>query len=130
METNEKITNWIEQGKELIYPERHTLWEKIVINNENIFNGLLIENTLEILTALENEATINEAILLFNNQNHSERTAVSVIKWIFKISSKGPEFFLANVPEEITDKYLKEIKEQKIENEQLSQKYQKQRKKL
>ena len=116
------IPNWIEKGEALIFPERYAEWEKgVVARASDLYHGLELDSALEIMTALENGASMEEAKQIFDKQEHSGMSASMVRSILFAFSSKGPEFLEATTYGEISpeDKQILEAKKQ--ENAQLIQ---------
>lgn len=92
----QNISKWIKIGKMLISPERYEEWEKCVNDHATgIYHGLEIDSALEIMQALENGATIEEAINMFNSQGHSGVSAELVRNIISSFSRKGQAFLEA-----------------------------------
>lgn len=59
---SEKISDWIVRGQELIFPERYLEWEHCVLNRRmDLYLGMELDVSLEIMQALENGTTIQEA---------------------------------------------------------------------
>ena len=68
----EKISKWIKEGIEMIFPERYVEWEKCVRSSVNsLYKGRIIEEALEVMKTLKSGKTIEEAKEIFNKQNHS-----------------------------------------------------------
>lgn len=119
-----KILYLIEKGEALIFPERYDEWEKYIAmraRTNDLYCGMELGDALEIMTALENGATMEEAIQMFNRQGHSGVTASIVRDILFTFSSKGPEFWEATAYEEISEEDKKVLEAKKQENIQLSQ---------
>lgn len=117
----ENIPNWIEKGKLLIFPERYEEWEKCVqIRANDLYHGLELDSALEIMQALEDGASMQEASKILYNQGHSGMSAELVRNLLFSFSSKGPEFWEATAYGEISPKNKKLLEEKKQENIQLA----------
>ena len=117
----QNIPKWIEKGQTLIYPERYEEWEKCVNTYAaNLYHGLELNSALEIMQALENGTTIEEASKMLNNQKHSSMTASLVRNIIFSFSSKGPEFWEATAHGKISSKNKALLEAKKQENIQLA----------
>ena len=94
------IPNWIERGKKLIPEEKYKTWERFVKEEAiNIYNGRTIEESLEIMEALENNMPIQEVEKLFLNQSHSGTTFARVKKIVYQFSKRGPEFYFTVTPQ-------------------------------
>ena len=112
------IPNWIEKGEALIFPERYADWEKCVVARaSDLYHGLELDSALEIMTALENGASVEEAKQMFDKQRHSEASR----NIVFAFSSKGPEFWEATAYEEISPENKQILEAKKQENAQLIQ---------
>ena len=118
----QNIPEWIEKGQALIYPERYEEWEKCVnARATDLYHGLELDSALEIMQALENGTTIEEASKMLNNQGHSGTSASLVRNIIFSFSSKGPEFWEATAYGEISPENKALLEAKKQENIQLAQ---------
>ena len=116
------IPNWIEKGQSLIFPERYAEWEKLVIAlSSDLYHELELNSALEIMTALENGATMEEAKQMFGKQRHSGMSASIVRNILFAFSSKGPEFWEATAYGEISQENKQLLEAKKQENIQLAQ---------
>lgn len=118
-----KILNRIEKGETLIFPEKYVEWEeRVVISSLGIYQGSDIDDALEIMTALENGASMEEAAKLLEKQNHSGSGYHTVRRIILEFSSKGPEFWEATAPYiEMSSSEKQMLEAKKQENEQLIQ---------
>ncbi len=118
-----KILNRIEKGKALIFPEKYVKWEKsVVISSLSMSHGSEIDDALEIMTALENGASMEEAAKLLEKKNHSGPGYHAVRRVVLEFSSKGPDFWEATalyIDLSSSEKQMLEAKRQ--ENEQLIQ---------
>lgn len=116
------IPNWIQEGQSLIFPERHEAWEKTVVASANaLYHGADLDSSLEIMHALENGATMEEATKIFDGQGHSGMSASIVRGIIFEFSSKGPEFWEATARGKISPQNKRVIEAKKQENIKLVQ---------
>lgn len=116
------IPEWIEKGQALIYPERYEEWEKCVnARATDLYCGLELDAALEIMQAVENGTTIEEASEILNNQRHSGRSFSLTRNIIFSFSSKGPEFWEATASGEISPETKAVLEAKKQENIQLAQ---------
>ena len=116
----EKISKWIKEGIEMIFPERYVEWEKCVRSSVNsLYKGRIIEEALEVMKTLKSGKTIEEAKEIFNKQNHSGASYAVVRNILFDFSDKGPEFYEATADKEIPVEIKKKIEEKKKENEEL-----------
>ena len=118
----DNIPNWIEKGQALIFPERYAEWEKCVVASASgFYHGLELDSALEIMTALENGASIEEAKQMLDKQEHSGISESIVRNILFMFSSKGPEFWEATAYEKISLENKKILEAKKQENAQLIQ---------
>lgn len=117
----EKIPSWIQRGQELIYKERHEDWKKCVLSRaSDIYHGAELDASLDIMQALENGVTIEEAKEMLDEQEHSGMSASLVRNILFSFSSKGPEFWEATSYGEISPNNKMKLKIKKEENLQLA----------
>ena len=116
------ISNRIEKGQALIFPERYVEWEECVVARaSDLYHGLELDNSLEIMTALENGASMEEAKQILSKQGHSVMSASMVRNILFVFSSRGPEFWEATANEEISPDNKQILEAKKQENAQLMQ---------
>ena len=111
----ENIPSWIEQGKKLIFSERHKEWEKAVIARANdLYHGLELDAALEIMQAIEDGIDMKQVAKMLDGQGHSGMSASLVRNIVFHFSSKGPEFCEATAYGEISpeEKHAFEVKKQ------------------
>lgn len=115
-----RIPEWIEQGQAIIFPERHEEWEKCVnARASDLYHGLDLEGALDIMVALENGASMEEVMQIFEDQNHSGMSASMVRNIVFTFSSKGPEFWEATSLGTINAEDRRVLEAKKRENEEL-----------
>lgn len=118
----QNIPSWIKKGQALIFPERYAEWEKCVqVNATDLYHGRVLDAALEIMTALENGATMEEAKQIFDKQEHSGMSTSIVRNILFSFSSKGPEFWEATAYGKISEENKQLIEAKKQENIQLKQ---------
>lgn len=118
----QNIPEWIAKGQALIYPERYEEWEKCVnACVTGLYHGLELDPALEIMEAVENGTTIEEASKILNNQGHSGCSEFIVRNIIFLFSSKGPEFYEATAHGKISKENQAIIEAKKQENKELAQ---------
>jgi len=114
------IPNWVEKGKPFIFPERHEEWQLCVEGRaSDLYHGSDLDASLEIMEALENGASMEEAKALFNKQGHSGASGVMVRNILFSFTNRGPEFWEATAYGEISPESQKAIADKKQENIQL-----------
>lgn len=116
--TKEAINNipdWKKRGEGLIYPQRKDNWHKCVESRaKNLYHGLDLVNAIEVMEALEQGKTIEEATKIVNKEKHSACSREMVMNIVTLFSKKGPEFYRAN-NKNITPKMEKVL--QGLENE-------------
>ena len=93
----------------------------MVARASDLYHGLELDNALEIMTALENGASMEEAKQMLDKQGHSEMSASIVRNILFAFSSKGPEFWEATTYGEISPENKQILEAKKQENAQLIQ---------
>ncbi len=125
-EAKAKIPDWIKQGENLIFPEKHQRWEKVVnARAKDLYHGSDLDDTLEILEAIENGASMEEAKKMLENQYHSGMSELMVRRLVLDFSSKGPEFWEATSKEMIPPKDKEILEAKKRENIRLAKQYNK-----
>lgn len=87
----------------------------------DLYLSKVLESALEIMTALENGDSIEEAKQMLDKQGHSGMSASIVRNILFTFSSKGPEFWEATAYGDISPENKKILEEKKQENAQLMQ---------
>lgn len=118
----ENIPNWIERGQALIFPERYEQWKKCVQTcATNVYHGQELDVALDIMTALENGATMEEAKQIFDKECVSEELKLSVRDILFSFSSKGPEFCEATAYLAMSEENKELFEAKKQENIQLAE---------
>ena len=92
----ENIPNVIERGKALIYPFRHEEWAKLVeADAHGDYCGGITEDAIEIMTAIEEEKSVEELLEIFKEQGHSGRSAGLTRKVVMTYSKNGYPFYKA-----------------------------------
>ena len=117
------ITQWIEKGKHLIYPEKYEEWERCVVleANDSLYYGTTLDYSLEIMQALEDGKPLEEVINIYNNQGHSGGSTGTTQRIVFSFSKKGPEFIETLLNDELSPELKEKIEKQKQENKTLEQ---------
>lgn len=117
----ENISNLIERGKALIYPFRHEEWAKLVEADVNgDYSGLITTDALEIMTAIEEEKTIEELLEIFDKQDHSGWSASLTRNVIMTYSKNGYPFYKATKYGKWTQEEFETILKLMQENEEHS----------
>lgn len=102
-EAEKNIPVWYERGKKVVYPEKWDKWHECVEGRaHDLYHGFDLVNALEIMEALDEGKSIEEASEIFNNAGHSGSSAAMVLKIVVNFSARGTEFFRANYLHEIT----------------------------
>lgn len=118
----ENIPNCIARGRALIFPERYDEWEKCVNSiDTSLWSYLELNSALEIMEALENGVSIEEAATMFKAQENSAIFALFIRNVIFTFSNRGPEFWEATAYGELSPESKLLIEAKKQENIQLAQ---------
>lgn len=87
------IPNWIERGKKIIDPGLYEKWEKCVnIRVKDGFHGSDLEDALNVMEALSNGKSLEEAYSIFNKNSYSPSGYNMVLSIIATFSPKGKEF--------------------------------------
>lgn len=115
------ISNWIERGKKLIYPQREEDWvEYVKTDAKGLYHGNTVVQTLEIMKLLDKGASFQEVHDVIDSQNHSGGSYAVVMASIMEYSKRGPEYYryVDKEPTPATQKYLEKIEK---ENKQFEQ---------
>ena len=116
-EALERIPEWIERGKPMIYPERHEDWIDCVNSRaKDLYNGSDLDDALDLMTMLENNSPIEEVLKRFQEQNHSGFSAAMVRRIVFAFSKRGPEFYEAAKADYLTTEEMEAIEDKRREN--------------
>lgn len=121
-EAKDKIPDWIEKGKEFIYPERMEKWINCVeARSRDLYHGMELDSALALMKKLESGATMKEAKEMFNEQGHSEAGAGMVRRILFHFAKRGPEFYESTALRELSEEDKKLIQDKKRENAELEE---------
>ena len=122
LELNTKISNWIERGKDFIFPERLEEWKSCVEARANgMYNGRDLDIALEIIEKLNNNFTLYEAKELLESNSQSAGSYTMVSQIVFAFSKQGPEFLEYIMNNNISPETKKAIETKRRENIKLSQ---------
>lgn len=92
-EIAEKKPEWIEKGKELIYPAKSKDWEKFIdIMSQSIDNVGEMDLALDIMGQLEDGKSFEEIKQYIQNSS-SEISITMLENMALKFSKRGPDFF-------------------------------------
>ena len=98
---------WIQEGYELIYPERRDAWNNYVENHiKSIFAGVEIEESLKLMKLLDEGAPIIEVRRAMNDQNYSGYALEMIRRAILTFSKRGPEFYKQTAYKELSEEEL------------------------
>ena len=90
----EKIPSWIEQGKKYIYPQKLNEWKRCVKARANdLYHGYELDSALEVMEALSNGMSFEEANQIIENQGHSGMSHSIVMGILINFCKNGPEFY-------------------------------------
>ena len=87
-----KVPEYIEKGNKLIYPQRKEEWEKCVCTRlSDLYSGMDLDNALQIMEALDNGVTVEEAGKLVDD-GHSGMSYGVTMSIVLTFSKRGVEF--------------------------------------
>ena len=119
------IPEWEKRGEALIYPQRKEEWRRCVEGRaKDLYHGKDLVNAMEVMEALEQGATVEEATKIAYDANHSGASWAMMMRIVTKFSKRGPEFFEANnkdISPELQE-YLNKTKEENKRFEKNSKK--------
>ena len=126
----QRIPEWLERGKAVIYPERYEDWEKYVNKYATGYMGMMIDNVLEIMEASEKGANMEELAEIKKKQGHSGWSQGVLQDSVFFFCKKGPEYVEANSWFPLKEEDKVKIEAKKEENRKLADLHTEQTKKL
>lgn len=92
---------WYKRGLAMIYPQKADAWKQCVEGRvEDLYNGSDLTNALDIMEALAQGKSIEEATAIFEGANHSGASASMVLRIVANFSKRGTEFYRANVDQQ------------------------------
>lgn len=116
------ITEWLQAGQELVYPEKLEEWNKTVENSpESAFYGLDISKAIEVMRMLDTDKEVKDVVETFKGQEHC---GGYVEKLVLAFSKRGPEYmeqFISAVGMELTPKMKEKIETLKTQNRQYAE---------
>ncbi|MBE6150268.1 MAG: hypothetical protein E7162_00400 [Firmicutes bacterium] len=122
-EALEKIPEWIIQGQAMMYPEKFAKWESVVIEHATGFSsGTMIRDALEIMTALEEGASISQAKQILDKQSHSGGTETITRNIILNFANRGPDFYVSTAPMPLTVEQQFDVTKIRKENKEYAEK--------
>ncbi len=115
-EAKAKISEYVEGGKRLIYPEKMSQWiECVVSESKGLYCGESLVPVVEVMTALEDGA-INDAQVILNEFGGPMIYHGNVLFMITEFSKQGPEFFKKVAPPELIEKNQEWLNQLEQEN--------------
>ena len=114
----EKISEWIERGEKIIYPQNFKDWTNCVKNRANdSYNGADLECALEVMEALEFGTDLDILEDKLNRASFSESAHYLILRIILAFSKKGPELMEYITHGDTPEDLKQAIDSQKRENE-------------
>lgn len=92
-----KLPERMEKGLTLIFPEKREEYLDFLLDRAKIDDCYYIDNVLEVMQALEEGKTIEEAASLIKSPNSNFYEA-KVKSTVLSYSKRGPEFFKGTLP--------------------------------
>ena len=120
----ERIPDKIKRGQKLIYSFRYTEWScTVAADATGMYTGLVTEDSLKIMEAIEKETPVKELVKMFEEQGHSGWSASLTRNIVMKFSKNGYPFYKAthhgNWTVEEYEYLLQIMKENEEANEEL-----------
>lgn len=116
------ISEWLQAGEELVYPEKLEAWKKAVENSpESAFYGLDISKAIEVMRMLDTDAEVKDVVETFKSKEHC---GGYVEKLVLAFSKRGPEYmeqFMSAVGMELTPQMIERLEKLKTENRQYAE---------
>lgn len=116
------ISEWLQAGEELVYPEKFEAWKKTVENSpESAFYGLDISKAIEVMRMLDTDAEVKDVVETFKSKEHC---GGYVEKLVLAFSKRGPEYmeqFMSAVGMELTPQMIERLEKLKTENRQYAE---------
>ena len=120
-----KIPKQINRGKKLMYSFRHDEWKELVeADATGMYTGLLTEDMLTIMEAIEDEKPVEDIVKIFDEQGHSGWSASIARNAVMRFSKNGYPFYKATHYGEWTIDECNAILEIMAENEEANEKTQ------
>lgn len=120
------VSDWISEGKSLIYPEKYADWKKFVYRAcDGKYFGLEVAGVLRIMKELETGKEMAEVInSILNDPVAKDYMRSDIRNRVFEFSKRGPEFLEWVLgPDNINASLREKIDEFRKENSILEQKY-------
>jgi hypothetical protein len=84
---------WMEKGREILTEDKWDYWDKIVpIRLDDLYQGMELGASLEIISVLNNNGTLDEAKEKIESQGHSGMSFGLVCSMVKEFSERGNEF--------------------------------------
>ncbi len=122
-EALEKVPEWIVQGQTMMYPEKFAKWESVVIEHATgVTSGSMIRDALEIMTALEEGASISQAKQILDKQGHSGGTEAITRNIVLNFANRGPDFYVSTASYPLTVEQQFDVTKARKENAEYAEK--------
>ena len=107
VERKHRIHSYIIRGHKVFKEDKLDTWDKVVpVRVDDLYNGLEVENALQIVEEYERSHDINECRRIFNEANHSGWSAGLVKVIIYQFYDKWLDIFEGlkfNIPDNRED---------------------------
>lgn len=90
----DKSSVWLRRGLDIVYPERQAYYIETVgqVVKSGYYGIDCLDSALDVMESLENGASMEEAITLFNSKDLDGPIYLNAHNLILNFSKKGPEF--------------------------------------
>ncbi len=93
-EAQEKLSNWISEGKKYIHPEKYEAWEKTCVTYANgDYSGLEVEQALEIMAMLEDNVELSKIKQKIKDNGNSGMTYSRTMNIVLFYAKCGPDLY-------------------------------------
>lgn len=87
------VEKWTEKGEEIFSGDRLELWKKIVpIRLNDLYHGMELGNCVDIVIALNDGCSLDDAKKIIESQDHSGMSFGLVCSMVKEFSDRGTEF--------------------------------------
>lgn len=94
LERNNRIHSYIVRGHKVFKEDKLDAWDKVVpVRVDDLYNGLEVENALQIVEEYERSHDVTECRRIFNEANHSGWSAGLVKAIIYQFYEKWLDIF-------------------------------------
>ncbi len=85
---------WMKKGHEILTEDNWAYWDEIVpIRLRDMYHGMELGASLDIIKVLNNNGTLDEAKAVINSQDHSGTSYGLVCSMVKRFCARGAEFF-------------------------------------